>query len=893
MSLETRIAALAAVIGADVKSLLSLVAGKNTSVAIQDEGVPLVSNPNTINFTGDGVTASQVGGVVTVYVPGGGGGGGSTTLIEKSFTQTSHGFSKGSIVECVGGTWMQGANTEGFMVSEVVNANDFKIAVAGVVGGLASITVGALYYVDPTNTNHFVSPDDPLRPYPASSILDAIANNALPLFIGLSATELGVLGHQAYGNPLANYTVTGDTVTPNTYYYVGRDGAFTPASSSSRETIATHLCIHGNLMERLGDHRNIANEGPVHYLSGALTLSSPHAITGTNGQLVYIGATPGSISVAPSGVRQVVGVVEANAVKRIVPYVEDDDGKVVAYLENCASYDIAVGKIVHETDPDVWLMETLPERTRKGIVSRVFDADHFEVILKGPITGLSGLVAGRYYYSPYTYGNASPTLLENLPSDPLAYVISGQTRPVLLADSATSGIVLENVAGVIPKCPVVVANEVYPSPSYWYYGEFGWTPAVASSMTSLATHAGTARYLASDGDRVYRLEAMYLDRTEAIPFYPSYEDPYISVEDEGTGSPLPYPAGTKHYLSATAAGFGTYTPPTTGIRQVVGVSTEVYTRVCLPYIEDTTTTLVIKGRKVGHGYTVGTMLIADTSDSGLTSLTWGKATSQETAFGMVSRVLSADEFEVAQSGIVYGVPGAVQGTTYFVSPDTPGALVARNSYPTGYSKIEAVFWNIRPVCVGVGNGQVMLYPPPDSSVNVADTRGIDGTYRMPELWHIQEGVGGIVKAKADSAHTLATHIAVACTSDGSVAMAPLTTAFVDTSSYLNSPLDISDIEIHPVTVAAAPYTKLYLSDATAGAFTTTPPSGIRQVVGYVSDSGEAVFVRPYVEEVSVGGTQQVFVQSSAPAVAPGVPYIWWQTGLGDGNDITLWIEDGQ
>ena len=42
-----------------------------------------------------------------------------------------------------------------------------------------------------------------------------------------------------------------------------------------------------------------------------------------------------------------------------------------------------------------------------------------------------------------------------------------------------------------------------------------------------------------------------------------------------------------------------------------------------------------------------------------------------------------------------------------------------------------------------------------------------------------------------------------------------------------------------------------------------------------------------------GGAQQVFVQGSAPAVAAGVPYLWFQTGLGDGGDMTLWVEDGQ
>ena len=41
-----------------------------------------------------------------------------------------------------------------------------------------------------------------------------------------------------------------------------------------------------------------------------------------------------------------------------------------------------------------------------------------------------------------------------------------------------------------------------------------------------------------------------------------------------------------------------------------------------------------------------------------------------------------------------------------------------------------------------------------------------------------------------------------------------------------------------------------------------------------------------------GGAQQVFVQPAAPVVAPGTPHLWFQTGLGAGDDMTLWVEDG-
>lgn len=53
-------------------------------------------------------------------------------------------------------------------------------------------------------------------------------------------------------------------------------------------------------------------------------------------------------------------------------------------------------------------------------------------------------------------------------------------------------------------------------------------------------------------------------------------------------------------------------------------------------------------------------------------------------------------------------------------------------------------------------------------------------------------------------------------------------------------------------------------------------------------------VRAEIASVSSGGgAQQVFVQDAAPTVAPGIPYLWFQTGLGDGSDMTLWVEDGE
>lgn len=51
------------------------------AVPVQDEGILVVAAPSALNFTGAGVTATDVAGVATIDIPGGGGGGGTPTEI--------------------------------------------------------------------------------------------------------------------------------------------------------------------------------------------------------------------------------------------------------------------------------------------------------------------------------------------------------------------------------------------------------------------------------------------------------------------------------------------------------------------------------------------------------------------------------------------------------------------------------------------------------------------------------------------------------------------------------------------------------------------------------------------------------------------------------------------
>ena len=59
----------------NLAGLIKKVAGKQSAIAVQDEGVEIVSAGafDTVNITGAGVTATKAGTTVTINVPSGGG----------------------------------------------------------------------------------------------------------------------------------------------------------------------------------------------------------------------------------------------------------------------------------------------------------------------------------------------------------------------------------------------------------------------------------------------------------------------------------------------------------------------------------------------------------------------------------------------------------------------------------------------------------------------------------------------------------------------------------------------------------------------------------------------------------------------------------------------------
>jgi hypothetical protein len=111
-------------------------------IAIQDEGVLKTSNVNSINFTGAGITATNVGDDVTVNVPGSAGGGGVHILTKPVSGRTYNARRSGTNS---GLTFNPAANIivlYPFIPANTLTVSSFSISVStGTASGLIRILV--------------------------------------------------------------------------------------------------------------------------------------------------------------------------------------------------------------------------------------------------------------------------------------------------------------------------------------------------------------------------------------------------------------------------------------------------------------------------------------------------------------------------------------------------------------------------------------------------------------------------------------------------------------------------------------------------------------------------------------------------------------------------------
>jgi len=119
-----------------------------------------------------------------------GSGGGDGEKLEKEFTQTSHGFLVGNVVEYSGGTFqkalaVQGRNSEIIgWVSEVIDANTFKLVLNGYVDGISELTLLAntTYYLSSTVAGGLTSIEPTIPTTISKPILTTLTNNDALIF---------------------------------------------------------------------------------------------------------------------------------------------------------------------------------------------------------------------------------------------------------------------------------------------------------------------------------------------------------------------------------------------------------------------------------------------------------------------------------------------------------------------------------------------------------------------------------------------------------------------------------------------------------------------------------------------------------------------------------------
>lgn len=299
--------------------------------------------------------------------------------------------------------------------------------------------------------------------------------------------------------------------------------------------------------------------------------------------------------------------------------------------------------------------------------------------------------------------------------------------------------------------------------------------------------------------------------------------------------------------------------------------------------------------QTAHGFSVMQLLEFDVTGSKFQVVNDLSAVS-----GVVTQVLDTNTFVLTLYGIITGWPTAFDGFVHFWYKDittntiTTASIntnVVANHVPMLYASMSPSVPIITPVGNQPGVGLCGCFiPASDMFVRPYLTCTVESPEpTSPRLLSITN-----TTADPTSVTTLARYVTIL---SSSIYAMPswYSSLSVDLSALSYSlPTDIMmTVVLHALPQPDGVGTK---PDNTPGYLTasgsvdwTAPPSGIKQVVGFVH-SGQFIYTTPYVEQATPGS---VYISNSAPSVTPGIPYLWVQTGLNtDGKGITFWVEDG-
>jgi hypothetical protein len=313
-----------------------------------------------------------------------------------------------------------------------------------------------------------------------------------------------------------------------------------------------------------------------------------------------------------------------------------------------------------------------------GVISQVIDADTYVVTTNGYVTGLPS-TAVTSFFPGWTVGTqidstavgAGPISLDDFMTNASFMV------PKLDKDTATSGTVYESYNATIAKrayCMELNGPE-YATVDIRDYLNVDWKPAIASDPYRPAMYIVVGKI--DKGFDSYMFAVRPIDDVSLVAMLGlNGSQPAATAE----------PNNTIFYLSDTSAGKVTSTKPENAQALCIALEGEVIPFFNTPGYEAAApasgggaSTAV---SQTTHGFVVGEVL---KRTAGAYAKAQANTAANAEVVGMVSAVADVNNFTLTHAGKVSGLTGLTDGSAYFLSAATAGAITATEP-TTGVSK---------------------------------------------------------------------------------------------------------------------------------------------------------------------------------------------------------------
>jgi hypothetical protein len=249
--------------GTPADPLVAIGGGGGTPLRTQDEGTNVSTNTTTLNFTGDGVTASLTSpGVVEVNIPSGGGGGGVTAVTGTAPIASSGGATPDISIS------QASSSSDGYLSSSdwsnFDNKQDTLTAGTGiditsnVVSNTApdqvvSLTAGTGISTSGTYPNFTIDNTAPDQVVSLTAGTDISITGTYPSFTIASTAATGMQGGQATGTDTYAVSIPGVTAySLNDAYAIGFTNANTGASTLNINGLGAVNIAKNNVVPIIG-----------------------------------------------------------------------------------------------------------------------------------------------------------------------------------------------------------------------------------------------------------------------------------------------------------------------------------------------------------------------------------------------------------------------------------------------------------------------------------------------------------------------------------------------------------------------------------------------------------------------------------------------------------------